>query len=70
MSNTFTHHVSLTLFDDESVHKKLTVMDKVDAMMDDERNWSDDYIEDNEAIEKFLQFGKSYKITITYEELP
>lgn len=69
MPNTFTHHVSMTLFDDESVHEKLTVMDKFEAMVDDSRNNDNNYTKDNEALEEFLQLGKSYKVTITYEEV-
>jgi hypothetical protein len=57
-----------TLFDDESVKEKLTVMLKIDAMDDDSRNpdWADGNIE---ALEKFLQLGKSYKMTFMVEEI-
>ena len=49
-----------TLFDDESVRKKCTVMSKWDAMLDDSRN-PDNFGED---VEKFLEFGHKYKISI------
>ena len=54
-----------TLFDDESNRKKFTVMNLIEVMADDSRN--DDmafWLE----LDNFLQWGKTYKITI--EELP
>jgi hypothetical protein len=56
----------MTLFDDESVHKKCTIMTKWNAMVDDVRNTSSDHVE--EDVEAMLEFGKSYKLTI--EEVP
>jgi len=55
-----------TLFDDDSVKKKLKVMDKWDAMMDDSRNPECDIAE---QVEKFLELGKSYRVTISFEEV-
>lgn len=49
-----------TLYNDDSVREKLTVMSKCDAMMDDARNPD---IED--LIEELLELGKTYKISIT-----
>jgi hypothetical protein len=51
-----------TLFDDESTRKKATVMNKIEVMVDDARN--DDYESFWLALEDFLEWGKSYKITI------
>lgn len=50
-----------TLFDDESTRKKFTVMNKIDVMVDDERNDDMDFWK---ALDDFLEWGKSYKITI------
>jgi hypothetical protein len=54
------------LFNDKSVRKKLTVMTKWDAMIDDARNPEDDF---TERLEAFLKLGKSYRIRITVEEV-
>ena len=48
----------LGLFDDASTRKKVTVMDKWDAMTDDARN------PDFEGLEEFLRWGKRYRITL------
>lgn len=53
---------TFTLFDDESVRKKLTVMTKFEAAMDDSRNT--DMFQD-EDISAMLELGKTYQITIT-----
>ena len=53
--------VDITLFDDESVRKKLTVMDAIEAAVDDARNpdmnvfW--------EVIASRMEMGKTYRIT-------
>lgn len=57
----------LTLFDDESVRKKLTAMSKWDAMFDDERNVATNAM--SEVAENFLQLGKTYKVTVSIEEV-
>ena len=51
----------MTLFDDESVKKKLDFMDKMEAMFDDSRNE-----EPNEYYDMInnLPFGATIKITI------
>lgn len=49
-----------TLFDDESVKKKIAIMTKWDAMMDDERN-PEGLLEQSE---KMMQLGKRYKVSI------
>ncbi len=54
------------LYDDESVKKKLTVMSKWDAMIDDARNPDIDW---SEMTEEYLQVGKSYKVKIIIEEI-
>ena len=51
---------SVTLFDDESVKEKLTVMGKWDAMFDDSRN--PDPTIGLEDIEDFLELGGEYKV--------
>ena len=55
------------LYDDESTREKFTVMSKLDIILDDSRNVSDDSTSFWDNIDDFLQWGKSYKITI--EEL-
>lgn len=55
-----------TLFDDASVHKKLEVMDKWSALLDDSRNAETDMAE---QVEEALQLGKTYRITIKIEEI-
>jgi hypothetical protein len=50
------------LFDDESTHKKHTVMTKWEILGDDSRNEWGELTEDK--LEEVLEFGKSYKITI------
>ena len=51
----------LTLFDDESTREKYKVLGKVEITEDDARNNLGDL---GDRLEDFLQFGKSYKITI------
>jgi hypothetical protein len=51
----------LTLYDDLSVRTKVTVMSKLEAMFDDERNDTENFWCDE--LERFLQFGKTYRIT-------
>jgi hypothetical protein len=55
-----------TLHDDEGVRKKLTVMSKWDALLDDARNPTSDFAERLEAL---LKLGKSYRVTMTVEEV-
>ena len=50
-----------TLFDDESTRKKHEVMSKLEIIFDDSRNDSDWFWLDE--LERFLEFGKKYKIT-------
>lgn len=58
--------IVLTLFDDESVKRKLTVMSKWEAMNDDARNPHSDMAD---RVEALVQFGKTYKFTLTVEEV-
>jgi hypothetical protein len=55
-----------TLYDDESVRKKLTVMGKWDAMMDDSRNPDIDIYA---MVDEFVELGGTYKITLIIEEV-
>ena len=55
----------VTLFDDESVRKKLTVMSKWDAAFDDARNETE--TDFGEQVDAFMQLGHTYRVTI--EEL-
>ena len=65
--NRITFSDNFTLYDDASNHKKLKVMSKWEAMLDDERN---DPVNDfSEEVEKFMEFGKTYEVTITFEEV-
>jgi hypothetical protein len=48
----------VTLHDGPDTREKATVMDKWDVITDDSRN------PDWEGLEDFLQWGKSYRITI------
>lgn len=57
--------IILTLFDDDSVREKLTVMTKLEAMTDDSRNPDDGFYEKLE--DEFLQIGKTYRLT--FEEV-
>ena len=61
-----TENITFTLYNDASVRKKLGVMTKWDAMIDDGRNPETDFAERAEA---FLKLGKSYKITFIIEEI-
>lgn len=51
-----------TLFDDESVHTKLQVMNKVDAIEDDARNT--DLPDLDDVLEPWLQLGYTYEFEI------
>ena len=51
----------LTLYDDESVHEKLTVMDKLDALNDDGRNPRMPY---EEAVNNYLKLDHTYKFQL------
>jgi hypothetical protein len=55
-----------TLFDDDSVRKKITILSKWDAMLDDQRNPCSNF---EQELEKFLTLGKSYQIEIIVKEL-
>ncbi len=56
-----------TLYDDESVRKKLEVMDKWDALIDDGRNL---HVTDIVGpINEFLELGGTYKITLIIEKV-
>lgn len=55
-----------TLYDDDSTREKLTVMSKWQAMVDDERNPKSDFAEE---IEAFLQPGKTYRLTMKFQEV-
>ena len=50
------------LFDDEFVRKKITIMDKWEAMTDDARNATSPELA--EAIELLLKLGRRYRVTI------
>lgn len=56
-----------TLFDDESTKEKLKVMSKWDAMFDDARNTPT--VSMDERADEFLESGKTYKITVSIEEV-
>lgn len=51
-----------TLFDDESTREKYQVMEKIEVMADDERNGDLDFWR---KLDNFIEFGKSYRITIS-----
>lgn len=51
-----------TLYDDASTREKEKVMNKWDILVDDERNMADKLGED---LEEFLEFGKTYIVTVT-----
>ena len=55
-----------TLYDDESVRKKLTVMDKWETMMDDSRNPD---IDVSGMVDDFVELGGTYKITLIIEKV-
>jgi hypothetical protein len=55
--------VTFNLYDDASVHEKLTVMTKLEAVFDDERN-----PDIHTTLDDFLQLGYSYEFTL--RELP
>jgi hypothetical protein len=55
-----------TLYDDESVRKKLTVMGKWDAILDDSRNPS---IDVSRMVDEFMELGGTYKITLIIEKV-
>lgn len=52
---------TFTLYDDASVHEKLKVMTKWDAMSDDARNDGESFAE---RIEAMLDLGQRYEITV------
>lgn len=54
------------LFDDASTRKKLTVMDKMDAISDDFRNDIPDIAVE---VETYLQLGKKYRFSLKIEEI-
>lgn len=54
------------LFNDEGVKKKLEVMTKWEAMVDDIRNPGEDW---GDRINAVLSLGKSYKVRIVVEEV-
>ncbi len=54
--NTITTDDVLTLYCDDSVRKKLTVMSRWDAMLDDARNPTSDFAE---RVVEFLRLGQS-----------
>ena len=53
------------LYDDESVKEKLKIMDKLEAMLDDERNPTIDTVRASD----FLELGRTYKITMTFTRM-
>lgn len=59
---------TLTLYDDESVREKLTIMDKWEIIIDDGRNKESKIT--SEAVSDFMQLGKKYRVTLILEELP
>lgn len=64
----YAYEIQQTLFDTPDVRKKASVMSKFEIMQDDSRN---DPVGEHiiEQLENFLQFGKSYKITVLFEEV-
>ena len=54
------------LFNDKSTRHKLKVMGKWDAMFDDERN---SVPEVDGEVEAFLKLGRTYRVTITIQEI-
>lgn len=69
MSKTFSYTDSFTLHNDESSLRKIELgADKWEIIQDDARN--PDCTKYNDDLEKFLEIGKSYKITVLFEELP
>ena len=49
------------LYNDDSVKKKLTVMNKFECAMNDERNFGTEFAD---IVESFLQLGGKYRMTI------
>jgi hypothetical protein len=66
MNNHLTFEFVAKLFDDESTRKKLEVMEKWNAIIDDERNGCPDM---SEAVEQLLQLGKTYRFAFSIEEI-
>lgn len=60
----------VTLFDDALNRGLLEYQDKMDIMMGDDRNEPPNGLEKLKELDNFLQFGKTYKFTISLEELP
>ena len=58
--------IVVTLFDDDSVKEKLTILDKTDTMADDSRNPS--FNDLWEFMENNCELGDSFRITV--EKLP
>lgn len=59
----------ITLFDDEANRSRLDYMDKMDIMMSDDRNEPENGKALFEELNDFVQFGKTYKFTVTLEEV-
>jgi hypothetical protein len=51
----------LTLYDDESSKKKYEVMNMYEIMMDDGRNFNDDFLD---QLERMMKFGGKYRISV------
>lgn len=59
----------VTLFDDEESRNQLEYDDKMDIMMGDDRNEPPDGLDKLRELDAFIQFGKTYKFTISLEEV-
>lgn len=59
----------VTLFDDAENRSALKYADKMEIMMGDERNEPADGRSLSEKLEEFIEFGKTYKFTVSLEEL-
>ena len=58
---------TITVFDDASVRKKITVMSLFEACLDDSRN-TDVPNDLSDRLDEGLEFGKSYRVKISIEE--
>lgn len=59
----------ITLFDDEENRNRLDYMDKMDIMMGDDRNEPENGKSLLGDLEDFIEFGKTYRFTVTLEEV-
>jgi hypothetical protein len=57
-----------TLYNDESVWKKLQFMDRFDAMVDDARNPTEP-ADFSQTVDEFLEFGGTYEIKLVLTKI-